>query len=53
MTGSSLVASVSTNGGKTFTRLGAATDTTYASGRVGVRGWGTRSWFDAVKVFAR
>jgi glucose/arabinose dehydrogenase len=53
MQGSSLVASVSTDGGRTFTRLGAATDASYPSGRIGVRGWGTRSWFDAVKVFAR
>jgi hypothetical protein len=53
MKGASLVASVSTDGGRTFNRLGAATDATYASGRIGVRGWGTRSWFDAVKVFAR
>jgi hypothetical protein len=53
MKGSSLVASVSTNGGATFTRLGSATDASYTSGRIGVRGWGTRSWFDAVKVFAR
>jgi hypothetical protein len=50
MNGSSLTAKVSTDYGVNFTTLGSGTDTTFISGKIGVRGWGTVCMFDDVKV---
>ena len=53
MTGSTLTASVAVGGNGTFTTLGTATDTSYPSGRIGLRSAGTRASFDTVKVIQR
>jgi hypothetical protein len=45
-----LTAWISTTGGRSFTQLGSATDSTWASGRPGLRAWGNLAYFDAVKV---
>jgi len=41
MNGSILTASLSTDGGKTYKLLGSGTDTTYTSGKIGLRTFGT------------
>jgi hypothetical protein len=53
MTGSTLTASVAVGSNGTFTTLGTATDTSYPSGRIGLRSAGTRASFDTVKVIQR
>jgi pectate lyase len=51
MQGSSLTASISTDGGVSYTTLGSVNDPTYASGRIGVRAWDTTAYIDDVKVY--
>ena len=51
MQGSRLTALISTNGGTSWTTLGAVTDATYASGRIGVRAWDTTAYVDDVRVY--
>jgi hypothetical protein len=53
MVGSSIEVSASTDWGATFLRLGGGIDSGYASGRIGVRHWGSRATFDRVEVLAR
>jgi hypothetical protein len=48
--GSTLSASISTNYGASFNDLGSATDSTFASGYIGLRCRGTGVRFDVVKV---
>jgi hypothetical protein len=50
MQGSRLTASISTNGGASYTTLGSVNDPTYPSGRIGVRAWDTTAYVDDVKV---
>jgi hypothetical protein len=49
MNGSTLTAAQSTNG-VSYTTLGTATDTSFATGRFGVRTTWTTGWFDEVRV---
>ncbi|HVK13323.1 MAG TPA: hypothetical protein VM597_31505, partial [Gemmataceae bacterium] len=51
MTGSSMKGEMSVDG-STFTTLGTATDTAFASGRIGLRVWGSVAYFDDVLVKA-
>lgn len=49
--GDALSASISTNGGQTYTVLGGVTDATYWNGRIGVRAWDTDAHSDDVKIY--
>jgi len=49
MVGNQLVAESSTNG-NTFTQLGSATDSRYATGRIGMRAFGSAAYFDEAVV---
>jgi hypothetical protein len=51
MQGSLLTASISTDGGASYTTLGSVNDSTYASGRIGLRSWDTTTYVDDVKVY--
>lgn len=51
MQGSLLTASISANGGATYTTLGSVIDSTYTHGRIGVRAWDTTAHVDDVKVY--
>jgi hypothetical protein len=51
MSGSTLRAEMAADG-TAFTLLGTATDTRYASGRIGLRSWGPTGYFDEVLVQA-
>lgn len=51
MQGSQLTASISTNGGASYTTLGSVNDSTYSRGRIGVRAWDTTAYVDKVRVF--
>ena len=48
-----LTASVSTNWGASFQTLGSGTDTSYPSGNVGFRSWGSGGRFDVITVVSR
>lgn len=50
MQGSLLTASISTDGGATFEVLGSVDDSTYSSGRIGLRAWDTTAYVDDVEV---
>lgn len=52
--GSRLTASLARDYTRTFTTLGSANDSTYASGRVGLRAWGgMQATFDDVRVYGK
>ncbi|HYP12959.1 MAG TPA: ThuA domain-containing protein [Bryobacteraceae bacterium] len=51
--GSVFTASISKDWGRTFQSLGTANDSSYSTGRVGVRSWGTPARFDDIRVSAR
>jgi hypothetical protein len=51
MQGSQLTALISTDGGASYTTLGGVNDSTYSSGRIGVRAWDTTAYVDDVKVY--
>lgn len=53
MVGSTLTGAISTSTNGTFTTVGSGTDTSYATGRIGLRSWGTATTFDVVKVTGR
>jgi len=53
VSGSSLTASVSTDYGSSFQNLGSATDSSFGSGRVGLRATGPAASFDEIRVTAR
>ncbi len=50
--GSTLTASYSSNNGSSWVTLGAGTDGTWSSGKIGVRAIGTTARFDQIKVVA-
>lgn len=52
MNGSTLTASYSTDYGSTWNTLGSGNDSTYSSGGIGVRVWGTAGRFDQIKVIS-
>jgi hypothetical protein len=51
--GSTLTASISTNNGQSWQTLGSGSDSTFGSGRVGVRSTGSSARFDQVRVTTR
>ena len=51
MQGSSITASISADGGATYTTLGSVNDSTYTHGRIGVRTWDTTAYVDDVRVY--
>jgi hypothetical protein len=51
MQGSQFTALISTDGGTSWTTLGSVTDSTYSSGRIGVRAWDTTVYVDDVQVY--
>lgn len=53
MVGSTLTGAIATSTSGTFTTVGSGTDTSYATGRIGLRSWGTATTFDVVKVTGR
>jgi len=50
MVGSTLTGAISTSTAGPFTTVGSGTDASYATGRIGLRSWGTATTFDVVKV---
>ncbi len=52
MNGSTLTASYSTDNGTNWNTLGTGTDSTFASGEVGLRVWGTTGRFDQITVIS-
>lgn len=51
MQGARLTALISSNGGASWTTLGSVNDSTYGSGRIGVRAWDTTAYVDDVRVY--
>jgi pectate lyase len=51
MQGSQLTALISSDGGVSWTTLGGVDDSTYSSGRIGVRAWDTTAYVDDVQVY--
>jgi hypothetical protein len=51
MQGSRLTALISSDGGVSWTTLGAVNDSAYSRGRIGVRAWDTTAYVDDVKVY--
>lgn len=52
LNGSTLTMSYSTNYGSTWNTLGSGSDSTWSSGKIGLRVWGTTGRFDQVKVIS-